>query len=139
MPINDLIADLAKASAPCRKLDARIVATVLAPKGWVLGTVEDIDGWEIRLKPQGGGKTVQWLCAADVLYVTRYLDACTELMQEASRPDAAAISARAFQALTQDASGLSPADFSGLLARRLMMELLSAIEGECSPGGRQAA
>jgi hypothetical protein len=141
MSIQQLIADLTSASAPCRKLDAQIVATVLAPKGWELDGEEDLDGWEIKYPVEGSGRLKQWMCAADVPYVTRYLDACIELMHDAGRADAAALSARALQRLMQDGpvDSLSPPDFGAWLARRVMLELLIEIDGEHCSGGRRAA
>jgi hypothetical protein len=130
MRLEDVIASLSVAAAPCRKLDAQIVAVLFAPPGWVLGPDWDEDGWEIQEAPDASGQAATWMCAAGVPHLTRDLDACNGLLRATGRVDAAAIAVRALREVTAEAGMLPPVEFGGWLARRVLLELLLTVRRE---------
>lgn len=114
-------------SGPDRRLDAEITAWALAPTGWIIDPIEDIDGFAIEGPPEWDGDADVWMCAADVPYVTRYLDAAIELISEACPDSAASICAQAFQSLGAPGLGESGEDFAARAARWLGLALLWSI------------
>lgn len=120
-----LIEALESARQPCRRLDALATAWAMAPQGWSLDPVEDLDGWNINLGQDELGEARLWMCSADVGYVTGCMDAAMELL-EAARPEtAAAIAARGLgKLLSQSAGGLEARAFSQRVACRIVAELL---------------
>jgi hypothetical protein len=127
------------ARRPCRRLDAELVAVIAGPQGCLIDPDEDVDGWGIFAAPNGHGECTVWMCAADVPYVTAYLDACSEVLAMAGRTDMAALCTRALHNITNQGAVLSPADFGGWLARAIMAELLQRQIEADSALGRDAA
>ena len=129
--INILISRVESTAAPCRRLDAEATGWALAPAGWVIDPVEDIDGWAIEYAPDAEGEAATWMCAADVGYVTRYMDAAMELITEARPDEAARIAARALLALlARPWSFADAAEFTQRAACQMIGALLRSIVTE---------
>ena len=137
--IAGMIARLERGAVPDRRLDAEVMMSVLAPPGAVLCVDEDLDGWGIEFAPDEHGDSVPWLCAADVPYATRYLDAAQEVIAGARPDDAAAIMARGLRGLDPPQLQESAEAFTGRAARVMLAELLRAVASERQNEAIQAA
>ena len=140
--IKSLISKLESAGEPCRLLDSEATGWALAPAGWVIDPIEDLDGWDIQAAPDSTGQAALWMCAADVGYVTRYMDAAMELLTQ-SRPDeAAAIAARAMVTLLAHPRPFANSgEFTQRAACQMVAELLRTIYADeaSAEGSRLAA
>ena len=123
--IEETLGRLEQLGSPDRRLDAEITAWALAPSGWTLDPIEDLDGFGIALSSEWPGETEFWMCAADVPYVTRYMDAAMELIASARPLEASLIAMRAFARLLKQPS-CGP-DFSQRAACQMVAELLRAL------------
>ena len=137
--IQGLIVRLERAGGPDRRLDAEVAMTLLGPPGAVICVDEDIDGWGIDYAPDEHGDSTPWMCASDVLYATRYLDAAQELIAEARPDDAAAIMAWALRGLASPQAKEDAEAFTARAARTMLVELLRAVAAERVEGVTQAA
>ena len=139
--IKTLISKLETAGAPCRLLDSEATGWALAPSGWVIDPIEDLDGWDIQTKPDASGQAALWMCAADVGYVTRYLDAAMELLGHARPNEAPAIAARAWVTLLARPRPCADAgEFTQRAACQMVAELLRTIYAdEASVGDERLA
>ena len=135
-PVKTLISKLEYACEPCRLLDSQATAWALAPVGWVIDPIEDLDGWDIQTAPDAAGQAALWMCAADVGYVTRYMDAAMELLTQARPDEAAAIAARAMVTLlARPRLFANSGEFTQLAACQMVVELLRTIYADEASGG----
>ena len=124
--LEGVIARLERAKGPSRRLDAEIVAAALAPRGSTINAVEDIDGWGIDY-PSDEDEVAVWMCAADVPYVTAYMDAAQELIGQSQPAAAVALMATALRQVRAPEPGDTADSYAGVVARTLMAELLRAV------------
>ena len=140
--IKSLISNLESAGEPCRLLDSEATGWALAPAGWVIDPIEDLDGWDIQTAPDATGQAALWMCAADVKYVTRYMDAAMELLTQSRPEEASAIALRAMVTLLahpRPAAGAG--EFTQRAACQMVAELLRTIYADeaSAEGSRLAA
>ena len=140
MSILEIVEKLNATSEPSRRLDAEIIAVVLGPPGCALDMIEDIDGWGVNCAPDAKGHVTQWMCAADVPYLTRYSDAALELLAETHPHDGGAITMSAMARLMANRGcGAGALEMSGLVAQAVMLELLLTMAANPAETGRRAA
>ena len=111
----------------------------LAPPEAAICVEEDIDGWGVDMPPDAYGISLPWMCAADVPYATRYLDAAQEVIAEARPKEAATIMARALRNLAPPGPQESAEAFTGRAARVMLAELLRAVATGVRDKASQAA
>ena len=133
--IKSLITKLESASEPCRLLDSEATGCALAPAGWVIDPIKDLDGWDIQTAPDAEGQAALWMCAADVGYVTRYMDAAMELLSQSRPEEAAAIAARALVTLLARSRPFADSgEFTQRAACQMVAELLRTMDADEASG-----